>query len=369
MKITDIRCYLIEEPFSGVPFRWRTGLAGAGDGTPVGEPQRMAVLRIDTDEGVTGCVKTGRGEAVASLVQRRFKSLIGQDPLLTEKLWHLVWEIDRIEELQIHALALIDMAAWDLKSRKAGMPLYRMLGGWDNKVPVYASTVTWNTMDEYERHIKECMDAGFTAFKLHAWGDAKEDAKLSRNLRRWTGPDAVLMFDGSAGWDFTTSLWFGRVLEQEGFYWYEEPMREFDLHSYTKLCRDLQIPVLAAETSDGVHWNAATWIRCEALDMMRTNPDLKGGMTGALKIAHLAESNGMKAQVHGMGVGQAHLCGAIPNNDYYEQLVMSSQQIAGLSNTAQLMPIVGGVLTVPESPGLGYEPDWAALEKTAIAIV
>ena len=56
-------------------------------------------------------------------------------------------------------------------------------------------------MGEYERHIKECVDEGFVAFKLHAWGDWKEDAKLCRNLRKWTGDDATLMFDGSAGWD------------------------------------------------------------------------------------------------------------------------------------------------------------------------
>jgi L-alanine-DL-glutamate epimerase-like enolase superfamily enzyme len=369
MRITDLRCYIIEEPFSYDQYRWRNGLPGSGDGTPHGEKQRSAVLRMGTDEGITGVLKLGRGDAVASLVKRRFKALIGQDPLMTEKLWHLVWEIDRVEEMQLHSLALIDMLAWDIKSKKAGLPLYQLLGGYDARVPVYASTVTWDTMAEYERHIGECIDAGFTAFKLHAWGDAKQDAALCRNLRRWTGPDAVLMFDGSAGWDLTTSLWFGRVLEQEGFYWYEEPMREFELHSYTRLARDLDIPVLACETSDGAHWNAATWIQDGALDMMRTNPDMKGGMTGALKIAHLAECHGMKAQVHGMGLGQIQLCGAIPNNDYYEQLVISSQQIRGLSNAAADVPIVGGWLTVPDRPGLGYEADWDWLEKSAVAIV
>ncbi len=368
MRITDIRCYLVNDPYVGDTFRWRAGLPGSGDGTPAGKIPRSAILRIDTDAGITGAVKTGRGDAVMSLVERRLKTLIGRDPLLTEDLWTRVWELDRLEEMQLHSLGLIDLAAWDLKSRAANMPLYKMLGGNSNKIPVYASTVTWDTMDEYERHIKECMDEGFTAFKLHAWGDAKEDAKLSRNLRKWTGPDAVLMFDGSAGWDYTTSLWFGRVLEEAGFAWYEEPMREFELGSYRKLCDALDIPVLAAETSDGVHWNAASWVQAGALDMLRTNPHMKGGMTGAIKIAHLAESHGMKAQVHGMGVPQAHLCGAIPNNDYYEELVISSQQISGLKNGSHGMKIEAGILTVPEEPGL-YAPDWAWIEKTALAVV
>jgi len=137
--------------------------------------------------------------------------------MMTERLWTRIWEIDRIEEMNMAHLGLIDLLAWDIKSRKANLPLYQLIGGNDPKVPVYASTVTWNTMDEYERHIKECMDEGFTAFKLHAWGDIGEDARLCRNLRRWTGDASVLMFDGSAGWDLVASLRFGRVLEEASF--------------------------------------------------------------------------------------------------------------------------------------------------------
>ena len=368
MKITDIRCYLIEDAHPAHPFRWRKGLPGSGDGTAPDARPLAAVLRMDTDAGVTGSLQVGDGEAVASLTRRRLKTLIGEDPLMTERLWTLVWEIDRIEELHMQHLGLIDLLAWDIKSRVARMPVYKMVGGAAKRVPAYASTVTWNTMEEYERHIKECIDEGFFAFKLHAWGDAKEDAKLCRNLRRWAGEEAPLMFDGSAGWDLVTALTFGAVLEDCGFYWYEEPMREFDLGSYRKLAEDLRIPVLAAETSDGVHWNAATWIEMGALDMMRVSTFYKGGITGALKVAHLAESHGMKAQVHGMGIGAAHLCGALPNNDFYEQLVISTEQIRDLKRQPSL-PIVGGYLDIPDEPGLGPEVDWPSLEKRAIAVV
>ena len=368
MQITNIRCYVVNGAHPAIPFRWRKGLPGSGDGTPLTETPKAAILRMDTDEGVTGALRIGDGEAVASLTHRRLKSLIGEDPLMTERLWTRVWEIDRIEEMNMAHLGLVDLLAWDIKSRKAALPLYQLIGGNDPKIPVYASTVTWNTMDEYERHIKECADEGFTAFKLHAWGDEKDDAKLCRNLRKWTGDDAVLMFDGSAGWDLTTSLRFGRVLEEVGFYWYEEPMREFNLTAYRRLAEGLDIPVLAAETSDGVHWNAATWIDDGALDMIRTSSFYKGGITGALKIAHLAESHAIKAQVHGMGLPNAHLCAAIPNNDFYEQLVFSTEHIQGLKSRAEL-PVIEGAITVPPTPGLGLDVDWLALEKTALAIV
>lgn len=367
MQITDIRCYVLESPSQAGRFDWRRGLPGSGDGAPASVPERTAVLRMDTDAGITGVTKAPKGDMVADLTRRRFKSLIGQNPLNTEKLWHLIWELDRLEEMQIQALGLIDLLAWDIKAEQAGLPAYQLIGGHEARVPAYASTVTWKTLDEYERLVKLCQDQGFVHFKLHAWGDVAEDAALARALRKWTGPDAKLMFDGSAGWDYVDALPFGRVLEDEGYLWYEEPMREFDLASYAKLTDKLDIPVLACETSDGCHWNAAEWIRQGALDMMRTSVHMKGGLTGALKVAHLAESHGMRAQIHGMSWGNAHLAAAIPNNDFYEQIVIDEEQITSLDKAD--VPVIDGHITLPDRPGLEPDIDWDEVEKTAVAVV
>ena len=370
MRITDIRCWLIEKDGPPHPYRWRKGLQGSGDGTPAGKKPLGAVVRMDTDEGIFGAVEVdasqGRGTGALSIVERRLKTLIGEDPTCTERLWHLIWELDRIEEFQMGLLGLVDQLAWDIKSKKAGMPLWRMLGGNSPKIPVYASTVTWDTMGEFERHIKTCMDVGFKAFKLHAWGDWKADAELCRNLRKWTGPDADLMFDGSAGWDYVDALEVGLALQDEGFLWYEEPMREFYLGHYVKLCEKLTMPVLAAETSDGCHWNMATWIESRALDMTRVSTFYKGGFTGAMKIAHMSDSFGMRAQVHGMGLENAQLCAAILNNDYYEQIVFNEAHIHSLAGMGRLA-IVDGTLTVSDEPGLGFDIDWERVEKTAVA--
>lgn len=369
MKITDIKCYVVPHTAGQPRFHWRKGLPGDGDGTPPGQTTYSALLKVETDEGYIGHASSGRAYRLADIVRRRLKPLfVGQDPLMTEALWHDIWELDRLEEFAVHDLGLLDIACWDIKSQAAGLPLYQLLGGNAPRVPAYASTVTWDTMDEYERHIKECLDEGFFAFKLHASGDAKWDAELSRNLRKWTGDHADLMFDGSAGWDYVTSLWFGRVLEEVNFLWYEEPMREFDITSYSELCAALTIPVLAAETCDGCHWNASTWIQQRALDMMRVSVGFKGGFTGAMKVAHLAESFGMRAQVHGGGWHNAHLCAAIPNNDYYEALVIDSEQIEGLKNMGPLS-IIDGYLTVPDEPGAGPQPDWAKVERKAVLVV
>jgi L-alanine-DL-glutamate epimerase-like enolase superfamily enzyme len=145
-------------------------------------------------------------------------------------------------------------------------------------------------------------------------------------------------------------------------------MREFELGSYRKLCDALDIPVLAAETSDGCHWNMATWIQMGALDMTRTSWFFKGGITGAMKVAHLSDSFGMRCQVHGMGLANAQICAAIRNNDYYEQIIMSEDQI---DNLAELGPLAiqDGYLTVSDQPGLGEDFDWDYIQRTALASV
>lgn len=365
MKITGFTVWLVPRD-PGPAFSWRHGIPGSHSDIPRGTTPKSAVIRMETDGGYAGGIEVRNGVSVMDLVERRYHEFIGDDPLLTERLWAKMWEIDRIEEIPMRHLGLLDVMSWDVKSQAAGMPLYQLLGGYDPKVPAYASTVTWATMDEYERHIKICKDVGFKAFKLHAWGDVEQDILLSKNLRKWVGDDADLMFDGSAGWDYVDSLKVGEALQDFGFLWYEEPMREFHLGSYTKLCEKLNIPVLAAETSDGVHWNMATWIETRALDMTRVNCGYKGGFTGSMKIAGLSESFGMRAQVHGMGHENAQLCAAIPNNDYYEQLVFNEQQIKSLDKLGPLS-IIDGDLNVSSDPGVGYNLDWDEIESLAIA--
>lgn len=359
MKITDVKCYVVPTITEAPGFHWRQGL-------PVlarpGLKTHQAVIRIETDTGLTGHA-SGGGYAIAEFIGHTLKQeLIGENPLFTEHLWQRMWEWHRIGFPDTN---LMDEALWDIKSQAAGLPLYVLLGGHNPRVPAYFSTVTYDTMEEYERYIKEAAQEGFFAFKLHASGDPKWDAKLARNLREWVGDDADLMFDASGGWDYVTALWFGRVLEEVNFLWYEEPMREYDLPSYTELCRSLDIPILGAETSEGAHWNMATWIQQRALDMVRVSTN-KGGYTGAMKVAHMAESFGMRAQVHGYN---GHLCAAISNNDYAEIFAIDSEQIKGLKNKNGAGRVVNGYVTTSDRLGTGPHPDWQEVENRAVLIV
>ncbi|MEU6263607.1 enolase C-terminal domain-like protein [Saccharopolyspora shandongensis] len=308
------------------------------------------ILRIHTDEGLTGEAHTGRGLIVADLVKRRIRDdIVGRDPLWRELLWHRLWELDRIEEFPIYALGLIDIALWDLAGKAANLPVHQLLGTFRDAIPAYASTVTFSCVEEYLDVADQCIEAGYTAIKLHAWGDPRADAELCHKLRTHVGDTYPLMYDGSAGFDFTDALYLGHALSEAGYTWYEEPMREFSVTAYRRLAERLTVPLLVAETSDGAHMNVADFITAGAAGSVRTSAQYKGGITGAMRIAHLADSFQLRAEVHGPGIVNAHLCIAIPNTTYYESLIYS--------NPVTREPAVGpdGMLRAPSAPGIGYE--------------
>lgn len=344
MKITEVTVEVVESP---VPhqFRWRAGLPGSG------ASQINAWLRIETDEGITGRAHSAHGRIIEELVDRRLRDmLIGHDPLLKEHLWERAWEIDRIEELPIYALGLADIALWDITAQVAGLPLYRVIGGYRDSIPAYASTVTFETTEEFLHVADQCLDYGFKAIKLHAWGDYRKDARLCQDLRKHVGDEIDLMYDGSAGFDLVESLYVARALEEADYLWLEEPMREFNIEAYRKLAEAVLIPILSGETSDGCHYNIADFIVRGAADMVRTSTHYKGGITGGLRVAHLAEAFNMRAEVHGGGLPNLHLACAIPNTSYYESLVYSLD--------LEVEPGIGrdGCISPPDVPGIGW-PD------------
>jgi L-alanine-DL-glutamate epimerase-like enolase superfamily enzyme len=346
MRIVDVRVELYSIP-AGPAFRWRDGLPGSDPDATGG------ALRIITDDGREGLAFTSRGVILQDLVARRIRrDLIGQDPLQKEWLWHRMWELDRIEEFPLYVLGLVDIALWDLTGKIAGLPVYQLLGGFRVSLPAYASTVTFASIEEYLDVADQCLALGYPAIKLHAWGDARRDAKLSLALREHVGDDIPLMFDGSAGFDLADSIYLGHALTDAGFLWYEEPMREFSITAYTWLAKAVRVPLLVAETADGAHMNVADFIASGCATFVRTGAGLKGGLTGAMRIAHLADAFRLRAEVHGDGLVHRHLCMAIPNTTFYESLVRTNPVVRAPEIDAN------GMIHAPTGPGMGWEATW-----------
>lgn len=342
MRITDVTFELVELPPQQPAFRWRDGLPGSEPATTGG------ILTLTTESGHTGRAITRRGPVLADLVARIIRAeLIGQDALAREYLWHRIWELDRREGFPLYALGPVDTALWDLAGKVTGLPVHRLLGSFRTSIPAYASTVTYDSVEEYLDVIDQCLEAGFHAIKVHAWGDAKRDADLCLKLRAHVGDTLDLMYDGSAGFGLADAVYLGRALSDAGFRWYEEPMREFSITAYRLLAERVAVPLLVGETSHGAHMNIADFIASGAATAVRTSPHLKGGVTGALRIAHLADSHLMNAEIHASGIVQRHLCMAIPNTTYYESLVR------GNPISKEAVVDADGLVHAPTEPGFG----------------
>ena len=351
MKISEVKVNLYNYPAQPL-FKWRFGLPGSD---PAGTG---ALLQIITDEGLEGWAFCGRGIIFSDLVERRIRQeLLGQDPLQREWLWHRMWELDRIEEFPIYALGIVDVALWDLAAKAAQLPMYKLLGGFRTSIPAYASTVTFSTIEEYLDVADQCIALGFPAIKLHAWGDARQDAKLCQALRQHVGPDYPLMYDGSAGFDLADAVYLGRALSEAQYLWYEEPLREFNVNAYRRLAERVDVPLNVAETSDGVHMNTADFIAAGCATFVRTSAGLRGGITGAMRIAHLADAFRLRAEVHGDGLVNRHLCMAISNTTYYESLVKTNPVVRAPEIDAN------GLVHPPTEIGIGFESEFEALQR------
>jgi len=343
VKITAVEAEVRTEPVID-QFVWRKGLPGSGTVSETVE------LTIQTDEGISGVAHGSHGAIMRDIVDRRLRDeLIGANPLMKEHLWQRTWELDRIEEIPIYGLGLVDIALWDLTAKIAGLPLHALIGGYRDRIPAYASTVTFPTTEEFLDVADQCLEAGFRAIKLHAWGDVRRDAALCQALRAHVGPAIALMYDGSAGFDLIDAIWLGRALGEADYLWYEEPMREFSIEAYARLHEKIDVPLLSGETSDGAHFNIADFIAARAADIVRTSTHYKGGITGALRITHLADAYHMRAEVHGGGLANLHLACAIPNTTYYESLVRT--------NPIRVETGIGpdGCISPPGVPGIGWD--------------
>jgi L-alanine-DL-glutamate epimerase-like enolase superfamily enzyme len=358
MKITGVKIHHVE--WERGPYHWRDGIK------PYGPMARAGLLRILTDEGVEGWSPYRGGANIDEITWK----LVGADPLNRERIWQDFWRNLRTSQLG-HAIGPVDVALWDLYGKVTGLPVYRLLGGMRDEIPAYASTVTLDSLREFLELADECLDLGYKAIKLHAWGRLQEDAELCHALRRHVGDDIALMYDASSMFNiYEDALWFGRQLEAADYYWYEEPMDHFNLTALARLAAALDIPLATAEATHGGPWDALTHIRTGAADIILSGPlDLyKGGFTGVMKTAALCEGFGVMCAMHGGSIASLHAALAIYNTKYFERLVPAAYYTPPGIVDASTDIGPDGMARPWDKPGLGIEVDWPWVEAHTVGI-
>lgn len=355
MKIVDVKvqCYSYPMP----PMHGRR----------FGSTQEATIVRIQTDDGLEGFGSaraqggtSGRviAEAVLATAKPR---LVGEDPFQREKLWQKLWALDRGSYMQIFATGAVDVALWDLAGKALNAPVWQLLGGYRDKLPAYASSAHLDGEDLYVQEAMSSRAKGYSAYKIHPFGEPERDIRLCRAVREAVGPDMALMLDPVGVYDHHGALRVGRELERLDFYWYEEPLIDYDLRGYAELCRDLDIPVVVGETVAGSIMTTAQYIDQRAGDILRSDVYWRGGITGVMKTAHLAEAFGLKTELHHaatpiMDVANLHCACAMRNCDYYEVLVPETSYRYGLREYVDIDQ--QGFVHAPDGPGLGVKVDW-----------
>ena len=302
--------------------------------------------------------------------------MIGEDPFYRERIWQTLKERQRLHigTLSDRVLAVVDMALWDLAGRALNQPVFKLLGGYRDKVLAYASTMCGDeleggldTPEAYARFALQCVERGYRAFKLHTWQppvkgapDVKRDIAACAAVREAVGDDMALMIDPFHYYSRAESLYLGRALEELGYHWIEEPMDEYSTSSYVWLADQLSIPVVGPETADGKMYTRAEWIVRGASDISRGGVSDVGGITPLIKVVHLCEAFNVAMEVHGGGAGNLHvLCAmGIPGEMYERGLLhpfIDYEQPAPWLNELVDPMDDEGYVHISQRPGLGEE--------------
>jgi L-alanine-DL-glutamate epimerase-like enolase superfamily enzyme len=278
----------------------------------------------------------------------------------------------------------LDIALWDLAGKKYGASISEMLGGYRKRLPVYASTYLGDnegglsTKEDYGDFAEHCYGLGYRAYKIHGWneGDAKKEAANVLHVADRVGERMTLMLDPANQLrTFADTLYVGRACDEGGYFWYEDPMRDNGKSAFmhAKLSRMIKTPLLITEYVRGIE-PKADFIIAGGTDFVRVDPEYDHGITGGLRIAHLAEAFGLDCEVHACGPAHRHLMSAMRNSNFYELALVGPDcpNIVAPVYTCGYTDQIDccgddGCVSVPLGPGLGVAYDWDFIRKNAVA--
>lgn len=331
----------------------------------------LITVRVADREGASGVGYTytvgAGGGAVRALIAQDIKPLLlGQDATRIEALWERMWwgthYIGR-GGLAASALAAADIALWDLKAHRAGMPLWRLLGGHDAKVAAYAGGIDLQfPLEQLLDQTRTNLENGFRAIKMKVGRDSlHEDVARVAAMRDFLGDGFPLMVDANMRWRVDQAIRASRALAEYDLFWLEEPTIPDDVAGHVRIAREAPLPIAAGENLRTLY-DFDQLMAAGGVDFPEPDVANCGGITLWMKIAHAAEAKNLPVTSHGVHDIHVHLLAAVPNKSYLEVHGFGLERFI-----AAPLRIVDGFATAPERPGHGIELDFGALESLRAA--
>ncbi|MBI4195590.1 MAG: mandelate racemase/muconate lactonizing enzyme family protein [Betaproteobacteria bacterium] len=363
MKITEIKTFVLRMP-----------LVIRGDVPMVGGQPRTAIemllVRVDTDEGVSGWGE-GFGHRVWPATRTALEKIVaplcvGRDPTAIHALMN-----DLLRTLHgagrggpvVYALSALDIALWDIAGKLAGLPLYRLLGGSPrHDLPAYASLLRYGKTAALGPRIAEALGRGYRLIKIH-----EIDPGIIRAARRAAGSDVPLMVDCSCSWSVDDALAMCRTLHDLDLAWIEEPLWPPEDHAgLARVRAEGRIPVAAGENVASVYEFKQMFERA-SLSVAQPSVTKIGGITEMRKLFAVADTFGVRVVPHSAYFGAGllasiHACAAQPREVWVERFYCDFD----VTPYGGSIDPGGGRIAIPQGPGLGLDPDPDALKRLVI---
>lgn len=333
---------------------------------------------VHTDEGIDGytmgygSLQDGRGIG-RILHDVYYEEIEGTNPLHVRERWNDLMRTQRhMYALGDAFVGIFDVAFWDILGKSFDAPISDLLGVARERLPAYLSTfVEPDVPADIAEDVQRVKGAGYHGYKLKYPADTtplEVDIASIRAAREAAGPEFALMRDAVAGYSVTQAERVGRVCAKENFEWFEEPISDRELDNLAHLTREVEVPILAGETSrlDEI----PDLLRERAVDIARGDVYLKGGITGLRKVISTCDLVGFDLEIHStatplLNVANLHVACSTDNGRFWE--VLPGFDFALDDDTLDLDG--DGYVHRPTDPGLGVDLDWDWIDDHTIEVI
>jgi L-alanine-DL-glutamate epimerase-like enolase superfamily enzyme len=332
--------------------------------------QETPIVRIFTDDGADGTgysytIGTGGSAVVALLRDDMAPWLLGRDPAMIEEIWKGLFfhtHANSVGATVSLALAAIDIALWDLRSKRAASPLHVVAGGAQTRIPIYDTEGGWlnYTPQELVDHAMAARAKGFRGVKIQVGRpQVAEDVARLAAVRRELGPEFEVMVDANQCFTVSEAIRRARHYEELDLAWFEEPLPAEDVGGHVRLSQSTSLPIAIGESLyHPAHFRE--YLRLDACSIVQVDVARIGGITPWLKTAHLAETFNVMVCPHYLMEIHVALCAAIPNAAWVEYI----PQLDVITQSS--IKIVDGYAAPSMTPGTGIEWNWEAIERMRV---